>query len=323
MNNYVIRYGVFETNSSSSHSLTIPPVAEILSFDKKILRAGVLDIACGDYNWEWHRYYLPENKISYIVTQLIGDQGYSDDYTPINDNGVAIRAENGRLDYFLTIIEEYAGVKINIISNSGGVDHQSTGNGLGMIDKKEDILNLIFANGSFIETGNDNSSAPATISSDCGSVDYYAHLFKDTNNYVLGETNTYNISGWDEKILHSDTGIELSHDWVKKELANNIVTSVVRYTSRHDDEDDLDEAKSQFYDRANDLGLSLSKDIKIKIVKSKDSQYSYFKIQVVDNLGMKPQLSNTKGSLADIDHDLQKILGGAVAEVKPKKIKMK
>jgi len=73
-----IRTGVFETNSSSMHSLTYKPNGEPkfthLAFPlNRIDGEDALEVTVtlGEYGWEWNSYHEPEEKIRYILTHCI------------------------------------------------------------------------------------------------------------------------------------------------------------------------------------------------------------------------------------------------------------
>lgn len=62
-----IRKGVFETNSSSSHSICIDDKTFIL--DTLIPDAdGVITIKAGQFGWEWKKYNDAKAKASYCLT---------------------------------------------------------------------------------------------------------------------------------------------------------------------------------------------------------------------------------------------------------------
>lgn len=64
-----IRRGVFETNSSSSHSLTVDPDAvRDMSLIEESLASGVMTVEINDnFGWEWARLYRPESKRAFYV----------------------------------------------------------------------------------------------------------------------------------------------------------------------------------------------------------------------------------------------------------------
>jgi hypothetical protein len=182
-----IRDRVFETNSSSSHSVTIDG-AELKDFglDKDTIREGVIrvELPCDGYGWEWRRYYKPENKIAYLLLQLQGGCLPSDFDLPYDeDHSETFRENDSRTDYFLRTIEEATGCRVVVTRDAEDVgygysiDHDSVGKGLEHLGEADEILKLVFGRDSYIETGNDNENPPERIwSDDRGEVRYFEHI---------------------------------------------------------------------------------------------------------------------------------------------------
>jgi len=90
-----IRRGIFETNSSSSHTLVFVPNEKL---DQNIKpKQGVVDIMTGEYGWEWESYYSPEEKASYVATAIMNE------YDEV-DQGLVAR--------FQRVIKEHTGADI-------------------------------------------------------------------------------------------------------------------------------------------------------------------------------------------------------------------
>lgn len=173
------RRHVFETNSSSSHSLTVSE-SELLStnLNKEILRKGTLNISVGEYNWDWYRYYSLEGKLRYIVTDLtLHDDVYS--HTQFITE-FPIMAE------VVEILKDRFGLEVNFELDgiSGGIDHQSVGMSKQYVENMnaEQLVSFLLSD-SFIETGNDNDSPPEIIESDLGPRPYYAHKYAKVPDY--------------------------------------------------------------------------------------------------------------------------------------------
>lgn len=175
-----IRKNVFETNSSSSHSLTMDAADVVtIPFSKEELRSGSILVGLGEYGWEWHRYYSPKGKIAYLLTQLLCEQG-----TPSGTAESAtaeLCAENNKVAILCEVVKEHTGCYLLIAPDSGGyVDHESVGLGIELFDDKEALRKFIFSENSFVETGNDNSSPRKTIETDKGySEEYYVKHYKE------------------------------------------------------------------------------------------------------------------------------------------------
>lgn len=212
-----IRKSVFETNSSSSHSLTVAKGdVHQTPFSKAQLRAGVVTIGLGDYNWEWYRYYSPVNKLQYLLTQaLLGSGSYGGAAIPEGDAVEVTRElceDNARVARLCEVVKAHTGCTLLVQPGStGGIDHESVGNGMELFSSAEELSQFIFSAESYIETGNDNSGPSKLISSDRGSEHYYgAHYREAAADWVpLKVTNEGGL--WHET-LTSPQGIELSQE---------------------------------------------------------------------------------------------------------------
>lgn len=139
----IIRTGVFETNSSSSHSVSIadstkPFILETIVPDED----GVITLTGGEYGWDYFKSNDPQEKADYAAQQFMYDQD--------------------ALDLLIDVILEVTGAKRVVIAdlNHGYVDHDSVG--IIKADKDE-LRQLIFNKNSWIFGGNDNSEPDPTF----------------------------------------------------------------------------------------------------------------------------------------------------------------
>ncbi len=170
-----IRKRVFETNSSSSHSLTVggSDLAE-LPFPEEVLRRGMIDIPVDNFQWEWKRFYTAAGKASYLLTQLAGNE--FSDYGNIpneseseEDLTLRLCQENEKLGLLRKVIEEYTGCAVTFRrepSGWAGIDHESEGVGLDLFNDENLLQRFLFDPTSYIQTGNDNDYAPTMIDTD-------------------------------------------------------------------------------------------------------------------------------------------------------------
>lgn len=170
-----IRKAVFETNSSSSHSLTLSKGdVQMLTLPPEALSAGRIMIGCDDFGWDWERMYKPENKLTYLVTAAVHgelEDGYSSEALTAE-----YRERYPKIDRLCRVVADHTGCELLLIPGSNGyVDHNSVGSDNVAYESDERLRQFIFGTDAFVETGNDNSSAPADIKSDLTDVeDYYA-----------------------------------------------------------------------------------------------------------------------------------------------------
>jgi hypothetical protein len=152
-----VRNSIFETNSSSTHSLSLRK-KEIKELTKEEIKESLncfltkdnyIKVDLGEYNWGWDILENPAQKLKYILTKGV----YS----------------NGPLDYYMCT-DEYFSIEEWIIkelgyegliiddSNDYYVDHQSAYNEL-----DEYTIDILTNPNYVIVIGNDNSYTPEFI----------------------------------------------------------------------------------------------------------------------------------------------------------------
>lgn len=139
-----IRKNAFETNSSSSHSLTIDasfnPIDTIIPDENGIITFD------GNYEFGWDQddFYGSYMKIIYCLIDLGAHQS-------------SHRDEDG-IKMLLDVIKEHTGAKEIIIEIDSGsyIDHQSCGVTNELFESKEKLVNFIFNPDSYFSTDNDN-----------------------------------------------------------------------------------------------------------------------------------------------------------------------
>ncbi len=128
-----IRRKVFETNSSSTHSISISNgiTDSIIAPDYD----NIIRLTGGDFGWEQCIYHNAMDKANYCAQ----DQEYNE------DNLVMLKE----------VIEEHTGYPVEI-DLYGYIDHQSKGTSNEAFENKETLENFIFNSNCYIETDNDN-----------------------------------------------------------------------------------------------------------------------------------------------------------------------
>jgi uncharacterized protein YdeI (BOF family) len=130
----VTRVGVFETNSSSSHSFSIGKAT-----DKELLpdtdKRGEIHVGIGEYSWEEETYYDTLTKLDYV----------------------AIEGQEGKRREMLDGVLEkhYPNVEF-IFHDSGYIDLESYDNVWCGIESVQDLENFLFSGESEVTTDNDN-----------------------------------------------------------------------------------------------------------------------------------------------------------------------
>lgn len=172
-----IRSSVFETNSSSTHSVSISRKNNRY-FDASSLNLFIdendnkVHVRFGEFGWEIESYNWPYDKLQYIVTMLVETEGNNitdvnelfktDGFKLINDavanycncDGIWID-ENMQLNSYT-----WDGKMHYYIDHNGYIDHQSCEDYKSVQDFLDDygldVTQFIFDNGVVVHTDNDN-----------------------------------------------------------------------------------------------------------------------------------------------------------------------
>ncbi len=151
-----IRIGVFETNSSSCHSLVIDPHGSYIQNPVSPMEAeqGYININPGEFGWDVKTFCDRDTKLSYLVTDILRDLPEDTDLDTLSSPKLTLLKE---------AVMSFTGLSIRIVAqtnsywNFGYIDHQSNdipGDVWNMgIDG---IINFVFKNTSTLHTDNDN-----------------------------------------------------------------------------------------------------------------------------------------------------------------------
>lgn len=178
-----IRDQVFETNSSSSHSVTVA-AAEIYDrgFDKAALRDGFVIMEKRDHYDESLRLYRPENILAFLITCEIDDEPYRGgefwealglgeerltdrDILPvICDRYPAVASAIG-------FLREYTGADFKLMMKPDDWGSFTTGNLSrieGYLSNHKRLTRLLFNSRSFVELTEENGFTVGDIDTDLG-----------------------------------------------------------------------------------------------------------------------------------------------------------
>jgi len=135
-----IRSKVFETNSSSSHSISIVEGEEgfydTIYPDEK----GIIILGGEEFGWEWEKYTCALTKATYCAQDCWHDPD--------------------KRDMLIEVLQEQTGAITIEFDYSGYIDHQSNGTSHDAFVNKQSLKDFIFNPKSILFTGNDNSDAP-------------------------------------------------------------------------------------------------------------------------------------------------------------------
>jgi hypothetical protein len=158
-----IRRGVFETNSSSSHSLAYSKKDRGLDYNLPVDADGVLTIPFGEFGFGPQILNTPMEKLSYYITDNYGNYYFYDYLLDKASKDIEDEIyEDEKIKHMITVIKSVCPkvkeVKFQPIGSTrktlGYVDHQSNG----LSGAESDIERLIFDNSVIIVIDNDNDS---------------------------------------------------------------------------------------------------------------------------------------------------------------------
>lgn len=148
------RNSVFETNSSSTHSISLTGSGTIK------IPNGMLELVCAEYGWEEETYNDPQSKLSYVLTaiQYHTKQSFPDNV--LNSTYLAWIKEVLN-DVGIVYYPEQLEADTDGYSEFGYIDHQATDtmDDLWSDDKdtfKNNMKEFIFNPSWELRTGNDN-----------------------------------------------------------------------------------------------------------------------------------------------------------------------
>ena len=143
-----VRLGVFETNSSSTHTIVIS------EGNYYIPKQIEFNFYTGEYGWEGELYNSFEDKVSYALTYAV-NYGTRKDLSLLDkvleETGAIITYNGYTYDELLTKLNEET-----YHSDFGYIDHQSVDDASEIFVSEENLVNFLFSRYSYFETDNDN-----------------------------------------------------------------------------------------------------------------------------------------------------------------------
>ena len=138
----IVRTGVFETNSSSSHSLSVARGDQEFVYDTIYPdQNGVIEVLGQEFGWGWSKHNDSMTKLAYA---------FQDSY--------------GHEDLIKEVVMEQTGATEVIFDENGGyIDHDGVGTTSDLRSNKKDLRNFIFNKNSWLFIGNDNTEPDPTF----------------------------------------------------------------------------------------------------------------------------------------------------------------
>lgn len=166
-----IRQGVFETNSSSTHSICIAKDAQ-LELPKE------LHFEFGQFGWEESTLDSLQEKASYLYTGLIANERHDDVAKMIQilkDKGIEVTAEEPEYENKSYTNSEGKLVEYRSADNIGYVDHSDDMTEFlnAVMEDEGKLMRFLFTPLSFIKTGNDNDESDINFSVNYEYDEYY------------------------------------------------------------------------------------------------------------------------------------------------------
>lgn len=137
-----IRRGMFETNSSSTHTIIVT--------DRKTEPGNLVDFSIGEFGWEFRRLDTIDEKASYLYTmacECLDRDVYQDLYEILIKYGVQCSCSRP------AVFDKYG-------LDNGWVDHCYDGDAMDFVNRmlshEHALIKYLFSDESFVITGNDN-----------------------------------------------------------------------------------------------------------------------------------------------------------------------
>lgn len=180
-----IRDRVFETNSSSSHSVTVAE-GEMFdrTFDKDSIRDGVVVLRKPEYEYgDWFRFYKPENILTFLIVSEVEARQF-----PSWPDGILEWPENRTEDMdvlprlcelypnvasAISMLREEYGLEVRMMmgpKDEGLFDSGHLAFNDGYLGDPERLKKALFCSGSFVETTEENGWPGDTVPTDLGTV---------------------------------------------------------------------------------------------------------------------------------------------------------
>jgi len=241
----IVRRGVFETNSSSSHSLSLAREDQEFVLDTIYPdQNGVISIIGQEFGWGWDKYNDARTKLAYAF-----QDSHENDHELIKR---VVRKQTGATE-------------VNFDEDSGYIDHDGVGTTADIRGGEEDMRNFIFNKNSWLYIGNDNTNPDPTF--------YHVPEFKDGRQIVPEYKYELVIDGLDRttKYLSEPDEEEIS-DGIESVLDNAYLTESNTFIIETSIYFQISRPRSIFYEK----GYSLDQDYstrEIRFLKENDDRW--------------------------------------------------
>lgn len=164
-----IRTGVFETNSSSTHSICIS-TERSLPLDYP----SVVHFSCKHFGWKEAKLDSPDEKASYLYASILDLFSQRDAEKIKNKIHEYLSEEDIVCEFDEPIYHTYSGMRF--IDNAG-IDHAGNDEHMdfvkAVLHNKKRLLRYLFSINSYVLTGNDNNDSDVSICANYPHEEYY------------------------------------------------------------------------------------------------------------------------------------------------------
>lgn len=230
MSKKLIRIGVFETNSSSCHSVSIADETKEFVLDTIYPdQNGIINLLGGEFGWEWFKHNDALTKANYAAVSFMNNEIHMGMLFDV------IKEQTGAEEVIFLGSDSYDSV------NHSYIDHDSYGT---CPLNKDDLKNFIFNKNSWLFGGNDNSTAEPTF--------YHVPEFKGGRQILPEYKYVLTIEGIKETTKFIN---EPSEDEIRDGL-NALLEGVKLYD---DNSTDTRDSKGYYFDNDNSLMSQLNR----------------------------------------------------------------
>lgn len=166
------RCGVFETNSSSTHSICITKnrKAEIVLPEKLYVR-------CGNFGWDERKLETPEDKVAYLYAAILSLYNRRDVEIAKNRIFIFLGEVGVDCDFEQAEYERLSWCNGYIYCINASLDHACEGDLPKFVENvlrnRGRLLRFLFSDESFVLTGNDNIGTDINICAEYRHEKYY------------------------------------------------------------------------------------------------------------------------------------------------------
>ena len=169
----IVRKGVFESNSSSTHAICIATASPLYFPD-------FVEFKVGEFGWERETYHFPKDKASYLYTAiLVLTEDDKKSVLPVEEWNEIQWIANVLIDHGVAAAFEQPNWERSDNGywwlDDGYIDHSSYLEDWlkDILNDEDKLLNYLFTEDSYVETGNDNDDYGVDIKVTYPHEEYY------------------------------------------------------------------------------------------------------------------------------------------------------